>query len=60
MIQRIMLIADEGKILTNGEFYGRTLYLAEGSDATAYHEISEAEYAAKLETEKKNAMAKIG
>lgn len=44
MIQRIMLTADEGKILTNGEVYGTTIYLAEDTDASAYYEITEEEY----------------
>ena len=47
MVQRIMLTADEGKILTNGEVYGSTIYLAEGADASAYYEITEEEYEAK-------------
>jgi len=54
MIKRIMIIASEGKILTDGEHYGKTFYLAEGADESAYHEIDEAEYnaiQAKLEAE---------
>lgn len=46
MTKRIMLIAAEGKILTNGEVYGSTIYLAEGADASAYYEISTEEYEA--------------
>lgn len=37
--------ADEGKILTDGEVYGRTIYLAKGRTADEFHEITEAEYA---------------
>ena len=46
MTKRIMLTASEGHILTNGEVYGSTIYLAEGADSSAFHEITEAEYRA--------------
>ena len=36
--------ADEGKILTDGEVYGRVIYLAKGRNADEFHEITEAEY----------------
>ena len=36
--------ADEGKILTDGEVFGRTIYLAKGRTADEFHEITEAEY----------------
>ena len=38
------IYADEGKILTNGEIYGRQIFLAEGVSETDFHEITEAEY----------------
>lgn len=41
---RTVLKADEGKILTDGEIYGRTIMLAEGRSADEFHEITEAEY----------------
>lgn len=37
--------ADEGKILTDGEVFGRTIYLAKGRTADEFYEITEAEYA---------------
>lgn len=40
----IVIYADEGKILTNGEIYGRQIFLAEGESAEDYYEITEAEY----------------
>ena len=55
MKTRLILYADEGKILTNGEIYGKEIFLAEESDSSKFYEISEAEYAQKLaEQEKEN------
>ena len=36
--------AREGYVLTDGEIYGKRIYLAEGVDKTAFKEITEAEY----------------
>jgi hypothetical protein len=44
MKTKITLIADEGKILTNGTHYGRIVYLAPDDDGSAWHEIPEEEY----------------
>ena len=43
-INTTVLIADEGKILTDGEIYGRTIYLANNRSPEEFHEITEAEY----------------
>lgn len=40
----IMLKADEGKVLTNGEVYGKTILLGNGDKAENYHEITDEEY----------------
>lgn len=45
----IMLKADEGMILTNGEIYGRVIALGKGDSADNYHEITEEEYQKILE-----------
>lgn len=44
MTARTVIYADEGKILTNGEIYGKEIFLAEGVSETDFHEITEAEY----------------
>lgn len=38
------IIASEGMILTNGETYGKEIFLAEGASASDFHEITRAEY----------------
>lgn len=43
-LERTMLIADEGKILTDGENYGKILILAQDRKADEYKEITEKEY----------------
>lgn len=44
MKQKITLVADEGKILTDGKHYARIAYLIPGDDGSAWHEIPEEEY----------------
>lgn len=41
----------DGFMLTNGEIYGKQIYLAEGVDKNAFYEITEEEYNAKMEAE---------
>jgi hypothetical protein len=43
-MNRRILNASEGMILTNGEICGVQIYLADGVDATAFHEIPMTEY----------------
>lgn len=44
MKTKIILYAEEGKVLTDSEIYGRTIYLAEGRSAENFYEITEEEY----------------
>lgn len=41
----ILLTADEGMMLTNGEIYGKVIALGNGDSPDNYREITEAEYA---------------
>lgn len=50
-VKQVILTADEGMYLTNGETYGKTVVLPESADVTAWHEITEQEYNAILERE---------
>ena len=52
-MERIVLTANDGMVLTNGEIYGKEIYLGAGTDPNSYHEITEAEYEAiKAQKEK--------
>lgn len=44
MKTRIVLYADEGKVLTNGETYGTQIFLADDEDGTNFYEITREEY----------------
>lgn len=61
---RKILKAPEGKYLTDGEIYGKTIYLAEGVDESTFYEIDESELEAiqaEAEAEDyKEALQKLG
>lgn len=42
-ITQTILTADEGKYLTNGETYGKTVMLPVGADASVWREVTEDE-----------------
>ena len=49
-IKQIILTADEGMYLTDGETYGKIAVLPESADASAWYEITEEEYEKTQET----------
>lgn len=50
-IKQIILTADEGMYLTNGETYGKTVILPESASTDDWYEITEAEYTEIQESE---------
>ena len=48
MKTRTIIYADDGKILTNGEIYGKQIFLAEGVSEDGFYEITEEEYAERI------------
>lgn len=54
------IYADEGKILTNGEIYGKGHLLAVGESETDFYEITEAEYNAIMEAKEATITAERG
>ncbi len=50
-MSRIVLKATEGMIYTNGESFGRTVFLGTGDSPDNWYEITEAEYEAMMESE---------
>jgi hypothetical protein len=43
-VKQIILTADEGMYLTNGDTFGKTVVLPENADITEWYEITIAEY----------------
>lgn len=66
MAERIVLNATDGHVLTNGEIYGTTIYLADGLDGADFYEITKAEYDEIMNSEQTtdedyiNALNKLG
>lgn len=44
MKTRMVIYADDNKVLTNGKTYGTQIFLADGESADDYYEISVEEY----------------
>lgn len=62
-MERKTLKASDGMILTNGEIYGKEIYLAEGIDESTFYEIAESEIQNLEEVNAeayKEALAKLG
>ena len=45
------LVASDGRILTDGENYGRVVYLACGENGEKWYEITDEEYESKMKEE---------
>lgn len=54
MKTRKVIYADDGKVLTNGEIYGSTIFLADGVSEDDFYEITEEEYQTILEEKEKS------
>ena len=54
-MERTKLTASDGMIFTNGETYGRVVYLGTGDSPDNWYEITEEEYAARTETDTEDA-----
>lgn len=51
-MERKILTAEDGMILTNGTVYGRVIYLADGANEDEWYAITEAEYEAIMDSER--------
>lgn len=54
------LTASEGHVLTNGEVYGKEIYLGLNDKAENWHEITEAEHAGIVAEEEAKHQAEMG
>lgn len=50
-IKQIILTADDGMYLTNGETYGKTVVLPETANTNDWYEITDIEYNRIMESE---------
>lgn len=58
-IEITKLTASEGHVLTNGEVYGKEIYLGVNDRAENWHEITDAEYNNILAAEEANSINPI-
>lgn len=59
MKTRLVIYADKGKVLTNGEIYGKQMYLANGANIEDFYEITDEEYEAIQEKERLEALQRL-
>ena len=50
-MSRLKLKATDGMVYTNGETYGRVVYLGDGDSVDNWYEITEAEYEERTATD---------
>lgn len=55
MKTRKILYAEDGYILTNGELYGKQIFLADSENEADWHEITDAEYAEICKAQERDA-----
>jgi hypothetical protein len=60
MKERIILNAGEGKVFTNGDIYGKQIFLADGLSSDDFYEITDAQYREITEAESLEATEKQG
>ena len=54
MKTRMIIYAEDGHVLTNGEIYGTQIFLADGLNAEDFYEITDKEYQKILDEQEKN------
>lgn len=48
-MKRVKMVATEGMLLTNGQTFGRIVFLGSGDSVDNWHEITEEEYKVMME-----------
>jgi hypothetical protein len=56
MKTRTVIYAEDGKVLTNGEIYGKQIFLADGVSESDFYEITEEEYQKILDEQRQKEM----
>ena len=59
-MERVILTADEGMVLTNGTDYGAVIWLAEGANTEDYYPITRQEYEERLAEQAARMTAEVG
>lgn len=57
---RKVITADDGLILTNGEIYGRVIFLADGQSAEDFHEITDEAYKEIMKDQEESVLGEGG
>lgn len=59
-MERMILTAEEGMVLTNGTDYGTVIWLAEGANPEDYYPITQQEYEEHLAAQEAELAAEAG